>query len=542
MHILVLNGSPKGKKSNTYRITEAFLSGMKTELGETADIETVDVCTSHIEPCKGCFGCWTATPGKCVIRDDMDELLPKIIDADLIIWSFPLYYYGMPSQIKALLDRNLPLNLPFMTERPDSGCTHPRRYEGKSADHVLISTCGFYSIENNYEALIKQFDILFGKDYTKILCPEGELFAHRELHGRTDEYLAYAKRAGREYAAGKTISRETAEKLSALLYDPGQFVAMANASWEVQDETKALTKEEKARSAAERFTRQMAATYRPQSFDGTQRVFEIYYTDVQIGFQLVTGKERCEVRAERSGPYTTRVETPLTVWQDIAKGVCSGEQAMMEGKYKTLGDLNFLISWEQYFGAGGSPAGPTETSAKKKTNLTLLIAPWFVIWVLLTIDPVIGGVAGVLTAACLHFANLKWERTIYDHISCLCVSTFSLLALLRFDMQIVVPLAYLSFGVLWLLSCLTGIPLTAHYSKERYNGDAALKNPLFMKTNLILTVCWGVLYLVTPIWTYFIMGSGVPYLTALVNTICPAILGVFTNWFEKWYPAKIARG
>ena len=541
MKILVLNGSPKGKKSNTYRITDAFLNGMKAELSETAVIETVEVASSRIEPCKGCFGCWTATPGKCVIRDDMDELLPKIVEADLIVWSFPLYYYGMPSPIKALLDRNLPLNLPFMTQRPDGGCTHPRRYEGKIADHVLISTCGFYSIENNYEALTRQFDIMFGKAYTKILCPEGELFAHRELDGRTKEYLSYANRAGMEYAAGKRISDETMERLNELLYAPNQFVEMANASWEIQDKTKTLTKEEKERGAAERFTRQMAATYRPGSFDGTERVFEIYYTDAKIGFQLVMGRERCEVRAEGSGPYTTRVETPLTVWQDISRGVYSGEQAMMEGKYKTLGDLKLLISWGRYFGSGAG-RGEETIRPRKKTNLTLLILPWFVIWVLLTIHPILGGVAGVLAAAGLHFANLKWELTIYDDISCLCVSVFSLLALLRFDMQIVVPLAYLCFGVLWLLSCATPVPLTAHYSKENYNGDDALKNPLFLKTNRILTVCWGVLYLVTPIWTYFIMGSSMPYLTALANTICPAILGVFTNWFQKWYPARIARG
>lgn len=541
MKILVLNGSPKGKRSNTYRITDAFLNGMKTELGEAAIIETVEVAASRIEPCKGCFGCWTATPGKCVIRDDMDELLPKIVDADLIVWSFPLYYYGMPSIIKALLDRNLPLNLPFMTQRPDGCCTHPRRYEGKIADHVLISTCGFYSIENNYEALTRQFDILFG-NYTKILCPEGELFAHKELDGRTEEYLSYADRAGREYAAGKSISDATMEKLSELLYAPDQFVEMANASWEIQDETNVFTKEEKERSAAERFTRQMAATYCPQSFDGTQRVFEIYYTDAKVGFQLVMGRERCEVRAESAGPYTTRVETPLTVWQDLSRGVYSGEQAMMEGKYKTLGDLKLLISWGRYFGSNPGRREEPKNKPRKKTNLTLLILPWFVIWLLLTIHPIIGGIAGILAAVGIHFANLKWELTIYDDISCFCVSVFSLLALLRFNLQIVVPLAYLSFGVMWLLSCATQIPLTAHYSKENYNGDDALKNPLFMKTNLILTVCWGVLYLVTPIWTYFIMGSSMPYLTALANTICPAILGVFTNWFEKWYPAKIARG
>lgn len=539
MNVLVINGSPRGKRSNTYRITTAFLEGMK-ETSSAVSIEEIDVSTAHIEPCKGCFCCWTATPGKCVIQDDMQTILPKILEADIIVWSFPLYYFGMPSKVKALLDRNLPLNLPFLTEGPDGRVTHPRRYENKPADQVLISTCGFYSTEHNYDALIKQFDIVFDGQYTKILCPEGELFSQPPLKSRTDEYLSYARQAGKEYAQGRQISKETEEKLSELLYAPNVFREMANASWEIADDAKLQTEAEKKTSAAERFTRQMAATYNPSSFDGTERIFEIYYTDVKAGYQLVMGKDRCEVRTKDFTPYTTRVETPLTVWQDIANGVYSGAQAMMEGKYKTLGDLKLLMSWGDYFGS--EPKASASSIKKKKTNMTLMLTPWLFIWLLLTINPVIGGIAGICASAVISFAAQKWTLTIYDSISCLCVSIFSLLALLGFDMKLVVPLSYLCFGLMWLLSCFTKCPLTAHYSKEDYNGEDALKNPLFIKTNLILTICWGILYLITPVWTYFIIGSGMAYFTGLINSACPALMGVFTAWFQKWYPAKIAKG
>lgn len=63
--------------------------------------------------------------------------------------------------------------------------------------------------------------------------------------------------------------------------------------------------------------------------------------------------------------------------------------------------------------------------------------------------------------------------------------------LLHFNMQVIVPLSYLCFGMMWLLSCFTPAALSAHYPKEDYNGDAAFKNPLLMKTNLILSLCWG---------------------------------------------------
>lgn len=542
MNVLVINGSPRGKRSNTYRITTAFLEGMKAASGDSISIQEIDVSAAHIEHCRGCFCCWTATPGKCAIHDDMENILPKILEADTIVWSFPLYYFGMPSKVKALLDRSLPLNLPFIEKGPDGRATHPRRYDGKPADQVLISTCGFYSTEHNYDALIKQFDIVSDGQYTKILCPEGELFSQPPLKNRTDEYLSYVRQAGKEYAKDKRFSKETEEKLSELLYAPDAFTAMANASWEIADETIPQTEAEKHRLAAERFTRQMAATYNPSSFDGIERIFEIYYTDVEAGYQLVMGKDRCEVRTKDFAPYTTRVETPLTVWQGIADGIYNGAQAMMEGKYKTLGDLKLLMSWGHYFGQEQEELKPAAKNAAKKTNMTLMLIPWLVIWLLLTINPTIGGIAGICTAAAMSLASLKWSLTIYDSISCLCVSVCSLLALLGFHMQLVVPLSYLCFGLMWLLSCFTPLPLSAHYSKEDYNGDEALDNPLFIKTNLILTACWGVLYIITPIWTFFIMGSSIAHFTGLINSVCPAALGIFTAWFQKWYPAKVAKG
>ena len=114
--------------------------------------------------------------------------------------------------------------------------------------------------------------------------------------------------------------------------------------------------------------------------------------------------------------------------------------------------------------------------------------------------------------------------------------------LFRVPERIVVPLAYLAFGVMWTVSCFVKIPLTAHYSMNAYDGEKALENPLFMKTNRILTLMWGILYLLTPIWTYAMMGTGIGYLTGAVNSILPFMLGIFTRWFQKWYPAKVARG
>lgn len=77
---------------------------------------------------------------------------------------------------------------------------------------------------------------------------------------------------------------------------------------------------------------------------------------------------------------------------------------------------------------------------------------------------------------------------------------------------------------------------------NHYNGADALKNPLFIKTNWILTLMWGILYLITPVWTYLLLGTNIAPLTGAVNSILPIFMGIFTVWFQKWYPAKLARG
>jgi hypothetical protein len=96
------------------------------------------------------------------------------------------------------------------------------------------------------------------------------------------------------------------------------------------------------------------------------------------------------------------------------------------------------------------------------------------------------------------------------------------------------------FGLMWLIGAFTKTPLTAHYSAAGYGGEKAFENPLFMRTNRILTAAWGVLYLIAPIWTYFLMGSPAAAYTGLINSVCPALMGIFTAWFQKWYPARWA--
>lgn len=107
MKILVFNGSPKKEKSDTMHITRAFLAGMN-ELAPQ-EVQTVEVADRSIAFCRGCFAC-KYNGGHCRIDDDMGEILKQMLASDLLLFSFPLYCYGMPAMLKNLIDRTLPLS------------------------------------------------------------------------------------------------------------------------------------------------------------------------------------------------------------------------------------------------------------------------------------------------------------------------------------------------------------------------------------------------------------------------------------------------
>ena len=80
MKVLLINGSPKGKNSNTLKLANKFVEGLVEErqgAGEDVVVDVLDVSSLNIGACRGCFCCWKSTPGKCVIRDDMPSVLQK---------------------------------------------------------------------------------------------------------------------------------------------------------------------------------------------------------------------------------------------------------------------------------------------------------------------------------------------------------------------------------------------------------------------------------------------------------------------------------
>ena len=101
MNILVLNGSPH-PQGNTRQMVNAFTEGAESA-GHHVTI--IDVCQKNIAGCRGCEYCHTKGQGTCIQKDDMQEVVAALKDADMLVLASPIYYHGLSGQLKCVIDR-----------------------------------------------------------------------------------------------------------------------------------------------------------------------------------------------------------------------------------------------------------------------------------------------------------------------------------------------------------------------------------------------------------------------------------------------------
>lgn len=544
MKILLINGSPKGAKSNSLRLAHSFLDGIRdheSERERAVEVEELHLNTLRIAPCKGCFACWKQTPGTCCMEDDMQTVIEGLLSANLVIWSFPLYYYSVPGPLKNLIDRQLPMSLPFMCESRDGNGSggHPSRYDRSGIKHVLISTCGFYSAEGNYDSVTRMFDHVLGQGkYTSIFCGQGELFRVKELSARTDAYLAAVRQAGKEYAGGR-IREETETKLKALLYPREVFEKMADASWGISKDNG--EKEDESLI----FTRQMAALYNRDRFDGRERVLEICYTDLGKTYRIKLGKDGAEVLTDESLRATTRIDTPFSVWLALSRGEMRGDEALAKHLYTVSGDFSLMMNWDRYFGTEeqAEDRKPVQmlVTEKKPPRMQNMLFAWIALWVAVSVEPRIGALITLAVCSLLPLITERYGLCRYDRLSFALVAGLAVYAAVTGNGFVAVNAGYLVFGLLWLGSCLTKEPLCAAYVKYSYGKDA-LQNPIFMRTNYILAAAWGLVYIVIAAVSYYLSGKVPALVLSIVVQAMPILMGLFTAWFQNWYPSRVAAG
>ena len=117
MKIVVLTGSPR-KNGNSAYLAEQFIKGAE-EKGH--DVFRFDCAFKQVEPCRACNRCGMDGPcifnddfqelrGPCIFNDDFQELRPHLIEADMVVFATPMYYFSISAQMKRVIDRFYAIN------------------------------------------------------------------------------------------------------------------------------------------------------------------------------------------------------------------------------------------------------------------------------------------------------------------------------------------------------------------------------------------------------------------------------------------------
>ena len=239
--VLAFNSSPKTDKGNTTLILTPFLEGMK-QAG--ANVELFYTKKLHINPCQGEANCWFKHPGECFQDDDMNGLLPKFREADVLVFASPVYCDGINGPMKNLIDRAA---LPLVggaryTLRDGHVRLHlPEGYKPKKI--VLVSSCGFWEADNfdpavaHMRALARNMASEFAG---ALLRPHSTLLRGMvQMGAPIDDVFESAREAGRQLVEHGRMSDDVLQSVSRELMPCSEYVQQVNRAFRQHQEKSA---------------------------------------------------------------------------------------------------------------------------------------------------------------------------------------------------------------------------------------------------------------------------------------------------------------
>ena len=574
--VLVLNGSPRGKNGNTNTLTEAFLQGL-SESGKEIAVTRHFVANMNIHDCTGCYACWNRTPGKCAIRDDMEQILSDMRKADVIVYATPLYHFGMTAALKRVFERTLPLSKPYMVMR-NGHYRHPSRYETKAQKRILISNCGFPE-RHHFDAMVTHFNILAGgKLDGTILCAGGEMLRVPDAKELCRPYLESVVRAGRELASDGSISADTSSELAKNFVDLESFVDVANLSWNVPGDNPpspdvahgrvpgaaglenvqtAQAGNGAAGASMSDYMEGMVRTFRPEGAKGIKLVLQMEFPDIGEAYHLDVGGGMCVLHEGRAENPTTTIRAPSDVWRDIGAGKINGASALMSGKYKVLGDFSIMMKFSEIFGDETSVPGDADSAdepAKKERGFLKFVSPMLWLSVVSFIPWYIFWFAASSASLAVSLIPLGFSIALYAYRKAFLKITpfdtgnvlfFAALVVWRF----VDRTGYLANGnlissiglaAIWGSTLMTETPLTSWYSSGSYSA-AISRSEVFAKINRILTMFWVLVYLFQAV-ARVALPADMSVLRFLIVYGVLVAAGFFTAGFPMRYMTKISAG
>ncbi len=295
-----------------------------------------------------------------------------------------------------------------------------------------------------------------------------------------------------------------------------------------------------SKDTSEVFMQQMALSYNKKLYE-KDIVLEMCFTDLNKSYQLHIKSDACHVVKDNFKKFDTKIETPFDVWEKISKGEIDGVTAMMKKMYKMSGDFDTMLKIDDLFGEVEEES--YEEINSKKTNMSMLLLPFMLPNIGLSFNAKIGAAVSVATIFLILMLSSKYKSTIFDKLSLVLFPAVGIASLLipSYNKELI-NVIFFVFGTMWLTSGFFKIPLTAYYTSGNHGGSKMLNNPLFIKTNRILTILWGIIYILNSVLSYVLSYTVLSSYDVWIIQGIFFIGGMFTVWFQKWYPEKVAKG
>jgi multimeric flavodoxin WrbA/putative sterol carrier protein len=355
--VLILTAYPRRDGFTRY-CTDFFIKGVRDSGAEFA---TYDVTRAGIHPCKGCFGCWCATPGRCVQNDGMAELLDAYLGCDAFVIATPLYGYGVSGWCKIYLERTLPLLTPGVTYSAGGVDRNLLRYPDRgprSMAAIVVGGLGARSLGDGALASLRLYaDGMNLKFAGALVRNESYLLQFTDTKPKTIKTIETAfEQAGRMFALDGTIAPDLIEKAATpLSINPDRFQMYSNIYWEhaqrvfarggTMEEVRILT-----RSDVRILMQEMVAAVDPVTTVNVRAVVRFNFTDSGSVYTIFIERGSARLEAAATG---ARVDLTISctsaVWTGIVHRTTDPMKALTTGELRLEGDKELFRKFGRFF-------------------------------------------------------------------------------------------------------------------------------------------------------------------------------------------------
>ncbi len=359
MKILLVQAIPR-KTGYTAKLLSHFKCGLSMT---DSDVNEIDLLSCNIKPCRGCYMCWSATPGRCVIRDDMDQLMEQFIESDIIFLATPMYHYTMNSEMLKFIERTLPFSEYGFNSSPLGVMRNSIRFPEKWKNKKLgLLTCGAFKEEDNFSAITRTFNLIangMNLDTCGILIrPESYLLRFKAAKPKTITIIEKAfEKAGYELGTNGFIEKETMEKAKTPIVKTSDiYINYAKVYWEyVKEAYKEGIHDENI--IAERVTKDPVILMKelntyidPEATARVKAIMYFHFTDRDLKFIIRIDKGKSElIMGQEPEKYDLMVETDSKTWGNVFLRDINPRDALMQKRIILKGDKYLFVNLDKYF-------------------------------------------------------------------------------------------------------------------------------------------------------------------------------------------------